>query len=41
MDGADGEGVDHANRHHQRYEAPGPGEVDVWLQMIIFFGFMS
>lgn len=31
MDGADAEGVDHANRHRQRYEAPGTGEVNVLL----------
>lgn len=31
MDGADAEGVDHANRHCQRYEAPGTGEVNVLL----------
>lgn len=29
MDGADAEGVDHADRHRQRYEAPGTGKVNI------------
>lgn len=38
MDEADAEGADHTNRHRQRYEAPGPGEVKLqrgmsWAKM--------